>query len=49
MEELELKYKNFLKNYIESSDPEVSIEWKIALENFEKFLEVQQELEEKNY
>lgn len=49
MEDFILKYKNFLKNYIESSDYEVSMEWKISLENFEKFIQVQRELEEKIY
>lgn len=33
MEEFILKYKNFLKNYLESSDYEVKIELEISLDN----------------
>lgn len=49
MEEFILKYKNFLNNFLESSDHEVKMEWEIALENLEKFIQVQRELEEKIY
>ena len=48
MEEFILKYKNFLEHFLESSDYEVKMEWKISLKNLEKFIEVQRELEEKN-
>ena len=48
MEEFILKYKNFLEHFLESSDHEVKMEWKISLKNLEKFIEVQRELEEKN-
>lgn len=48
MEEFMLKYKNFLEQNLKSKDFETRMRAKIALENLEKFMEVQRELEEKN-
>ena len=49
MQEFILKYKNFLEQNLKSRDFETKIEAEISLKNFEKFLEAQQELEEKVY
>lgn len=49
MEEFILKYRNFLEQNLKSRDFETKMRAKIALENFEEFLEAQQELEEKIY
>lgn len=47
MQEFILKYRNFLEQNLKSKDFETKIEAEISLRNFEKFLEAQQELEEK--
>lgn len=49
MEEFILKYKNFLEQNLKSEDLKTKMEVEISLKNFENFLEVQQELEEKIY
>ena len=49
MQEFILKYRNFLEQNLKSEDFETKIEAEISLKNFEKFLEAQQELEEKIY